>query len=124
MSSMDAMLEGASCEELEKVVIGNNKEKFFQVGAQLHPQEKQELMVFLRKNINVFAWSAYEAPGVDPDLICHHLNVNLVVVPKKQPRGVHLKSILRFSKRKCSSLSRLGLLKRCFTLSGWPIPWW
>ena len=124
MSSMDAMLEGASCEEIEKVVIGNNKEKFFQVGAQLHPQEKQELMVFLRKNINVFAWSAYEALRVDPYLICHHLNVNLAVVPKKQPWGVHLKSILRLSKRKCSSLSRLGLLKRCFTLSGWPIPWW
>ena len=121
MSSMDAMLEGASCEEIEKVVIGNNKEKFFQVGDQLHPQEKQELTVFLRKNINVFAWSAYEALGVDPYLICHHLNVNPAVVPKKQPRGVHLKSILRLSKRKCSSLSRLGLLKRCFTLSGWPI---
>ena len=124
MSSMDAMLEGASCEEIEKVVIGNNKEKFFQVGAQLHPQEKQELMVFLRKNINVFAWSAYEALGVDPDLICHHLNVNSAVVPKKQPRGVHLKSILRLSKRKCSSLSRLGLLKRCFTLTGWSTRWW
>ena len=42
-------------------------------------------MVFLRKNTNVFAWSAYEAPKVDPNLICHHLNVNLMVIPKKQP---------------------------------------
>ena len=85
MSSMDAMLEGASCEELERVVISDDNEKFFQVGAQLPPQEKKEMMVFLRKNIDVFAWSAYEALGVDPNLICHHLNVNLAVVPKKQP---------------------------------------
>ena len=28
MSSIDAVLEGASCEELEKVVISDDKEKF------------------------------------------------------------------------------------------------
>jgi len=33
----------------------------------------------------VFAWSAYEAPRVDPSFICHHLNVNPSVTPKKQP---------------------------------------
>jgi len=41
--------------------------------------------VFLKRNIDVFTWSAYEAPGVDPNFICHHLNVNLFVIPKKQP---------------------------------------
>ena len=66
MLSMDVMLEGASYEELEKDVISDDKDKFFQVRAQLPPQEKEELMVFLRKNIDVFAWSAYEAPRVDP----------------------------------------------------------
>ena len=66
MLSMDVVLEGASCEELEKVVISDDKDKFFQVRAQLPPQEKEELIVFLRKNIDVFAWSAYETPGVDP----------------------------------------------------------
>ena len=40
-------------------------------------------MVFLRKNIDVFTWSAYEALRVDPNLICHYLNVNPTVVPKK-----------------------------------------
>ena len=39
----------------------------------------------LKQNIDVFAWSTYEAPGVDPELICHHLNVNPLVAPKKQP---------------------------------------
>ena len=33
----------------------------------------------------MFAWSAYEAPGVDLNFICHHLNVNPSVIPKKQP---------------------------------------
>ena len=35
--------------------------------------------------MDVFAWNAYEAPEVDPSFICHHLNVNPSVTPKKQP---------------------------------------
>ena len=48
-------------------------------------QEREELLEFLKQNIDVFAWNAYEAPGVDPEFICHHLNVNPLIAPKKQP---------------------------------------
>ena len=45
-------------------------------------------MEFLKRNVDVFAWNAYEAPRVDPSFICHHLNVNPFVIPRKQsPRG-------------------------------------
>ena len=57
--------EEAKCEDLEMVVVGDDPEKFFQIGAQLPPLEKEELIEFLRRNIDVFAWNAYEAPGVD-----------------------------------------------------------
>ena len=70
---------------MEKFVIGGDPETFFQVKSQLTPQEKEELLVFLKKNIDVFLWDAYEAPGVDPDFICHHLNVNPSIISKKQP---------------------------------------
>ena len=62
MLLMDETLEGAKCEELKKIVVDNNSKKFFQVGAQLPPQEKEELIEFLRRNVDVFAWNAYEAP--------------------------------------------------------------
>ena len=42
-------------------------------------------MTFLKKNIDVFAWNAYEAPGLDPSFICHHLNVNPSITLRKQP---------------------------------------
>ena len=32
----------------------------------------------------MFTWNAYKAPRVDPSFICHHLNVNPSVTPKKQ----------------------------------------
>ena len=35
--------------------------------------------------MDVFTWDAYEAPGVDPNFICHHLNVNPSITPKRQP---------------------------------------
>ena len=48
-------------------------------------QEREKLIEFLKQNIDVFAWNAYETPGVDPKFIYHHLNVNLLITPKKQP---------------------------------------
>ena len=70
---------------MEEIAIDGDLEKFFQIGAQLPPQEKEELLAFLKRNIDVFTWNAYEALRVDPDFICHHLNVNLAILPRKQP---------------------------------------
>ena len=78
------MAKVVKCEELEKIIIDNDEGKFFQVGVQLPPRETEDLVVFLRKNVDVFAWSAYETPGVDPNFICQHLNVNPSITPKKQ----------------------------------------
>ena len=48
-------------------------------------------MAFLRSNLDVFAWSIYKAPRVDPDFICHHLIVNPTIVSRKQqPRVEHV----------------------------------
>ena len=71
------------CEDLEKVAVGVDPEKFCQVSLELPPQEKEELVGFLRENADLFVWDAYEAPGVDLSFICHHLNVNSFVTPKK-----------------------------------------
>ena len=84
-SSGGGPTKGASCEDLERVVIDTDPEKSFQVGAQLPTLEKQALIEFLRDNVDIFAWDACEASGVDPNFICHHLNVNLSVIPRKQP---------------------------------------
>ena len=58
------------------MIIGQDKEQYFQVGSQLPPMEKAELVKFLKANIDVFAWNAYGILGIDPTLACHYLNVN------------------------------------------------
>ena len=83
MSSADLVMEGAKCKELRKVIIGSDEKKFFQVGDQLPPQKKEVLIEFLMRNVDVFAWSAYENSRLDPNFICHHLNVNPSIIPQK-----------------------------------------
>ena len=85
MLSIDRTAEEAKCEDLVKIIIGDDPENFFQIGSQLPQQEREELIEFLKQNIDVFAWNTYEAPRVDPEFICHHLNVNPLVASKKQP---------------------------------------
>ena len=97
MLSVGGTSEEVECEDLVKVMIGDDLEKFFQIGSQLPQQERKELIEFLRQNINIFAWNTYEAPRVDPEFICHHLNVNPLVAPKKQlpwrPSKEHVEAV-------------------------------
>ena len=55
MLPIDIRIDEAKCEDLEKVIIGDDSKKIFQVRAQLSPQEKEELVEFLRRNVDVFA---------------------------------------------------------------------
>jgi len=113
---MEETAERAKCEDLEEIVVGDDSEKFFQVRAQLPPQEKEELIEFLRRNIDVFAWNAYEAPGVDPDFICHHLNVNPTILPRKQPPRRSSKEHSDAVKKEVNKLKQAGAIKEVFYL--------
>ena len=113
---MDVVAEGARCEELEKITIDTDVNKYFQVGVQLPPWEKEELVAFLRKNVDVFAWSAYEALGVDPNFICHHLNANPSVILKKQPPRRSSKKNYEIVKENVVMLKRAGAIKEVFYL--------
>ena len=48
---MGAMSEGEKCEKLDEIVIDGDLEKFFKVGAQLPPQEKEKLIAFLERTL-------------------------------------------------------------------------
>ena len=105
------------CEDLEKVVVGDDLEKFFQVGTQMPFMEKEQLVEFLRKNVNVFAWDAYEASGVDPSFICHHLNVNPSIIPKRQPPWRSSKDHAEAVKNEVIKLKQAGAIKEVFLSS-------
>ena len=72
------------------------------------------LVEFLKRNVDVFAWTAYEAPGVDPSFICHHLNVNPSVTPKKQPPWRLSKDHFDAVKNEVMKLKQAGAIKEVF----------
>jgi len=46
-------------------------------------KERAEMLLFLVQNVDMFTWSPYEVPGVDPEFIVHKLNVDPLYPPKK-----------------------------------------
>ena len=62
----------------------------------------------------MFAWNAYEALGVDLSIICHHLNVNPSVTPKKQPHRCLSKDHFDAVKDEVKKLKQAGAIKEVF----------
>ena len=99
---------------MERVIIDIDPEKFFQVGAQLPTHEKQALIEFLRDNVDIFAWDTCEAFGIDLDFICHHLNVNPSITPRKQPPRRSSRDHYEAVKEKVTKLKQAGAIKEVF----------
>ena len=72
------------------------------------------MVEFLRKNVDVFAWDAYEAPMVDPNFICHHLNVNPSITPRRQPHRHPSKEHVEAIKNEVAKLKLAGAIKEVF----------
>ena len=58
------------------------------IGADLEGKIKKGLICFLRKNINMFAWSHENMSGIDLSVITHHLNVHPSSKPIWQKKRV------------------------------------
>ena len=93
--SVGGTSEPAECEDLVKVTIGDDPKKFLQIGSQLPQQERK-------------------APGVDPGFICHNLNVNPLVAPKKQPPRRPSKEHAEAVREEVAKLKQAGAIKEVF----------
>ena len=64
-------------EALEEIpLVEEDLGKSTRIGADLEGKIKKGLICFLRNNIDVFAWSHEEMPGIDPSVLTHRLNVH------------------------------------------------
>ena len=87
MLAMDEHVQTMSIEErrvvaeptevLEDIPLEkDNPEKFTRIGTSMEEKTKQDLFQFLRKSIDVFAWSHEDMPRIDPSVITHRMNVH------------------------------------------------
>ena len=96
------------------MILRLDREQYFQGGSQLPPLEKAELVKFLKANIDVFAWNAYDVLGIDPGLACHQLNVNPEAVPRKQPPRPSSKDHAKTIKTEVNKLKQARAIKEIF----------
>ena len=76
-------------EKLETVeLVEGDPTKTTQVGTSQNLQMKEEIINFLKDNLDVFAWSHEDLPGIPANIIQHHLNVDPEKKPVQQRRRV------------------------------------
>ena len=114
VSLFSGLANEVKCKDLEKVVIGGDPKMFFQIGAQMPLLEKEQLVDLLRRNVDVFVGDAYEAPRLDPNFICHHLNVNPSITPKRQPPRRPFKEHVKAVKSEVTKLKQARAIKEVF----------
>jgi hypothetical protein len=74
-------IEIAADGETKKVYLNDMPDRAVTIGAHLNPEEEKELVQFLNKNKDVFAWSAKGLQGVDRDIIEHALETDERIPP-------------------------------------------
>ena len=71
--------------EVKRVPLDKHlPDKVVTISATLSCEEEKELLDFLNKNKDVFAWSAGDLRGVNRDIDEHHLDIRPGAKPKKQ----------------------------------------
>ena len=82
---MEADEPTTTIEKLVEVVLKEGEQKkTMWVGALLSEAERAKLVAFLRDNMNVFAWSHKDMPGIAPEQAVHSLKIDHAFPPVRQ----------------------------------------
>ena len=68
----------------EVILFPERPEQTVLIGKELSPEREAELLSFLRHNVDVFAWSPKDLPGIDRSIAEHRLDVDPSVKPIRQ----------------------------------------
>ena len=72
------------------------------------------MLLFLIQNVDMFAWSPYEVPRVDPEFIVHKLNMNPSFPPKKQKPRRSAKEQVEAVRSEVQRLREAGAIREAF----------
>ena len=76
--------------------------------------DKIKMLLFLIQNMDVFAWSPYEVPGMDPEFIVHKLNMDPSFPPKKQKPRRSAKEHVEVVRSEVRRLREAGVIREAF----------
>jgi hypothetical protein len=67
-----------------KEVLVSDDGRTLRIGSTLEPEQEEALSLFLRTNLDVFAWKASDMPGILKEVVEHKLNIKPCAKPVKQ----------------------------------------
>ena len=106
---------GIGCaKELIKAKILLDTDRYFQRGASMGSLDKVETLLLLIQNVDVFAWTPYEVPGVDPKFIVYKFNIDPSFPPKKQKPRRSAREHVEVVKSEVQRLKEVGAIKEIY----------
>jgi hypothetical protein len=86
-------------------------DKAVYISTKISPQEQAELLLFLDKNNDVFAWSSSDLVGVSREVIEHKLQVHPHAKPMKQKLRKMLEEKIEAAKAEAQRLLDVGFIR-------------
>ena len=102
-------------EVLEEIPLEeNNPEKLTRIGLSREKKTKQDLVQFLKKSTDVFAWSHEDMPSIDPSVITHRLNVYPSSKPVCQKKIVFAPKRDNTIKKEVQKLTKVKFIREVY----------
>ena len=104
-------------ETLETVALVEDRmTKMTRIRTTLSPEMRTRLIKFLKENLDVFAWSHEDMPGISLKIIQHKLNVNPERKPVQQRRRAFTPERDQAITEEVTKLLRAGFIREVYYL--------
>ena len=104
-------------EALEDVPLDkSNPEKFTRIGTSRKMKTKQDFVHFLKKSMDMFAWSHEKMAGIDPSVITHRLNMYPSSKPVRQKKMVFALERDKAIKEEVQKLTMVKFIREVYYL--------
>ncbi|KAK8951092.1 hypothetical protein KSP39_PZI003623 [Platanthera zijinensis] len=96
-------------QEVDILTKEGRKEKI-RISGELGLEDQEEIRKCVQENIDIFAWSAADMPGIDADVACHRLNLDPKVRPIQQKKRAIASRMAKPIREEVEKLLRAGFI--------------
>ncbi|XP_063948153.1 uncharacterized protein LOC135152236 [Daucus carota subsp. sativus] len=111
---MQVQNTGPAEDTIDVQVTPGSDGKILKIGSKLGPEIRSKLIEFLTNSLDVFAWSHEDMVGIDPAVMCHHLNVDPSKKGARQKRRPISGERAEALQEEVDRLLKAGLVKESF----------
>ena len=110
---IDDEVKTGPVQDLEELSIDESS-KTLKIGVKLQEPVRAEMIAFLRSNLDIFAWQHSDMVGIDPNVICHRLNIDTTKRPVRKKRRAMDPERYVALKEEVDKLLEIGFIRESF----------